>query len=245
MQPRRAFATTGIDFAGPVKIKVSTRRNAPSGKAYICVFVCFATKAVHVELVSDLSTDAFIAAFRRFWSRRGYCTTLWSDNGKNFVGANRKLKELRDLFSFQEHRAKVQRCVSEVGINWKFIPVYSPHFGGLWESAVNERGTDILVDYGYMYQLECNKPEKSIWWCVQYKQKCRRVHISNGEIIKYMDHNQVPIISKIEAKTQINEKKEKARSTKESTHSVLGTIAQELTYATNYLLCLGTYQAPF
>jgi len=136
IQPGRAFATTGMDFAGPVKIKVSTRRNAQTLKAYICVFVCFATKAVHIELVSDLSTDAFLAALRRFWSRRGYCATLWSDNGKNFVGANRKLKELRDLFSSKEHQAKVQRCVSEVGINWKFIPVYSPHFGGLWESAV-------------------------------------------------------------------------------------------------------------
>lgn len=136
IQPGRAFATTGMDFAGPVKIKVSTRRNAQTLKAYICVFVCFATKAVHVELVSDLSTDAFLAALRRFWSRRGYCVTLWSDNGKNFVGANRKLKELRDLFSSKKHQSKVQRCVSEVGINWKFIPVYSPHFGGLWESAV-------------------------------------------------------------------------------------------------------------
>ncbi|KAL4099118.1 hypothetical protein QTP88_023596 [Uroleucon formosanum] len=136
IQPGRAFATTGMDFAGPVKIKVSTRRNAQTLKAYICVFVCFATKAVHIELVSDLSTDAFLAALRRFWSRRGYCATLWSDNGKNFVGANRRLKELRDLFSSKDHQAKVQRCVSEVGINWKFIPVYSPHFGGLWESAV-------------------------------------------------------------------------------------------------------------
>ncbi|CAI6367665.1 unnamed protein product [Macrosiphum euphorbiae] len=136
MQPGRAFATTGMDFAGPIKIKTSARRNAPILKAYICVFVCFATKAVHIELVSDLSTDAFLAALRRFWSRRGYCTTLWSDNGKNFVGANRKLKELCDLFGSKEHQAKVQRCVTEVGINWKFIPVYSPHFGGLWESAV-------------------------------------------------------------------------------------------------------------
>ncbi|CAI6360119.1 unnamed protein product [Macrosiphum euphorbiae] len=78
-----------------------------------------------------------------------------------------------------------------------------------------------------MYQRECNKPEKIIWRCVQYKQKCRgRVHVSNGEIIKYTDHNHIPDISKIEAKIQVNEMKEKARSTCESTHSVLGTIAQ-------------------
>jgi hypothetical protein len=97
--------------------------------------VYFAT-AVHIEAVSDLSTDSFLAALRRFWARRGYCKTLWSDNGKNFVGANRKLKKLRDLFQFKEHQARVTRCASEVGVNWKFIPIYSPHYGGLWESAV-------------------------------------------------------------------------------------------------------------
>jgi len=98
----------------------------------------------------------------------------------------------------------------------------------------SERGTNILVDGGYMYQRECNKPEKSIWRCVQYKQKCRgRVHVSNDEIIKYMDHNHVPDISKIEAKIQVNEMKEKARSTCESTHSVLGTIAQVPIYFVN------------
>jgi len=55
---------------------------------------------------------------------------------KKFIGANRKLKELRDLFVSKEHQSNVQRYVTEVGINWRFIPVYSPHFGGLWESAV-------------------------------------------------------------------------------------------------------------
>lgn len=136
VEPGRAFAITGVDFAGPITIKSGSRRNAPTLKAYICVFVCFATKAVHVELVSDLSTDAFLAALRRFWSRRGYCQTIWSDNGKNFVGADRKLKELRDLFMSKEHQKKVNNCLNEVGVKWHFIPVYSPHYGGLWESSV-------------------------------------------------------------------------------------------------------------
>lgn len=87
------------------------------------------------------------------------------------------------------------------------------------------------MDGGCIYQRECNKQEKSIWRCAQYKQKCKgRVHVSNSEIIKYMDHNHVSDISKIEAKIQVNEMKEKARCTYESIHSVLGTIAQVLIY---------------
>ncbi|XP_050059880.1 uncharacterized protein LOC126555421 [Aphis gossypii] len=98
IEPERAFKICGVDFAGPIMIKTSLRRNAPMTKAYICVFVCFVTKAIHVELVGDLTTNAFLSALRRFWSRRGICNTIYSDNGTNFVGANRQLKELRDLF---------------------------------------------------------------------------------------------------------------------------------------------------
>lgn len=62
-----------------------------------------------VKLMSDLK-HVFIKALRRFSSM---CNTMWSDNGKNFVGANRKLKKHCDLFSSKEHQARMQRCVSE------------------------------------------------------------------------------------------------------------------------------------
>lgn len=101
-----AFLTCGVDFAGPILIKSSLRRNAPTLKCYICVFVCFFSKAVHIELVGDLTTNAFLAALRRFWSRRGIGNIIYSDNGTNFVGANRQLKELRDLFTSEVHKKK-------------------------------------------------------------------------------------------------------------------------------------------
>lgn len=132
----RAFKICGVDFAGPIMIKLSLRRNAPMSKAYICVFICFATKAIHIELVGDLTTNAFLAALRRFWSRRGMCSTIYSDNGTNFVGANRQLQELRDLFLSKQHMDLVQEAVAEVGVKWQFIPPRAPHFGGLWEAAV-------------------------------------------------------------------------------------------------------------
>ena len=71
IQPNRPFTNTGLDYAGPLTIRLSRCRNAKTSKAYIAFFVCMTTKAIHLELVNDLTTDAFIAAFRRFVSRRG------------------------------------------------------------------------------------------------------------------------------------------------------------------------------
>jgi len=136
VEPRRPFEVCGVDYAGPILVKTSLRRNAQMTKGYICVFICFVTKAVHLELVGDLSTNAFLAALRRFWSRRGMSKTIYSDNGTNFVGANRQLRELRELFLSELHKEQVQEFATEIGVQWKFIPPRAPHFGGLWEAAV-------------------------------------------------------------------------------------------------------------
>ena len=66
-------------------------------------------KAIHIEVVSDLTTAAFIASLRRFVARRGKPTVLWSDNGTNFVGASRELNELFEFLTQQ----KTQKVVSE------------------------------------------------------------------------------------------------------------------------------------
>jgi len=136
VRPTRAFKKTGVDFAGPFMIKSSLRRNAPLNKAYACLFVCFITKAVHVELVGDLTTQAFLNALQRFCDRRGLCTDIYSDNATNFVGANRQLQELQALFQSTEHQERIQDILSKSSIQWHFIPPRSPHFGGLWEAAV-------------------------------------------------------------------------------------------------------------
>ena len=95
--PHRAFVKCGVDYARPCRIKIS--RNV-SGKAYLCIFVCMVTKATHLELVSDLSTQAFLNALRRFVLRRGKPSDIHSDNGTNFVGAN---KDLKLFFEFLNH----------------------------------------------------------------------------------------------------------------------------------------------
>ncbi|GFV66006.1 integrase catalytic domain-containing protein [Trichonephila clavipes] len=90
----RPFEIVGIDFAGPILTKCQHLRKANKFKSYICLFICLATKAVHLELVSTLSTDAMLAALRRFIARRGHPSEIHSDNGTNFIGANNYLKQL-------------------------------------------------------------------------------------------------------------------------------------------------------
>lgn len=132
----RPFQTVGVDFCGPFSIKVARIRRALETKSYVAVFVCFITKAVHVELVTDLTTEAFLACLKRFISRRGLPTQIFCDNAKTFKGASNTLKELYDLFNSKNHRDVVTNFCSEKYIQFKFIPSYAPEFGGIWEAAV-------------------------------------------------------------------------------------------------------------
>lgn len=91
VQPYRAFRQVSVDFAGPMQMKEKIAgRNNKNIKGYIAVFVCLSTRAVHLEVVHDLTTDTFIAALQRLAARRGSISKVWSDNAKNFVGAARK-----------------------------------------------------------------------------------------------------------------------------------------------------------
>ena len=130
------FSHTGVDYAGPILVKSGPVRKPLITKAYVCVFVSFSVKAVHLEVVTDLSTAAFIATLRRFVGRRGKPSVMWSDHGTNFVGAARKLKELYEAFGRTEAQNVFSDFCSSQGIQWNFTPEHAPHFGGLWEAAV-------------------------------------------------------------------------------------------------------------
>ncbi|XP_029055179.2 uncharacterized protein LOC114882455 [Osmia bicornis bicornis] len=136
VEPSRPFAHCGVDYAGPIYIREGRRRNARHVKAYIAVFVCFAVKAVHLELIGDLTSEAFLGAFKRFIARRGKVVTIHSDNGTTFVGANRLLNELYEFYNSEPLRAKLRDFFRDSNVEWGFIPPNAPHFGGLWESAV-------------------------------------------------------------------------------------------------------------
>ncbi|XP_076223029.1 uncharacterized protein LOC143174456 [Nomia melanderi] len=92
--------------------------------------------AVHIELATNLSTDAFINCFRRFIARRGRCQYIASDNGTNFIGARNELAELGALIRSASYNQKIATELSQEGIKWRLTPPHSLHFGGLWERAV-------------------------------------------------------------------------------------------------------------
>lgn len=133
--PSRAFLHSGVDFAGPFQTLMSKGRGNKTVKTYVAIFICMSTKAIHIELVGDLTSEAFIGAFRRFVARRGKCSHMWSDQGRNFIGANKELidawKEAKLQFT-----GEVAQTLATDGTQWHFIPAYSPHHGGLWEAGV-------------------------------------------------------------------------------------------------------------
>ncbi|XP_044588714.1 uncharacterized protein LOC123267892 [Cotesia glomerata] len=131
-----AFSHVGVDYFGPLFIKERKFRNRTKIKVYGCVFVCMATKAVHLEIASDLTTEGFLGAFGRFMGRRGVPSNVYSDNGTNFVGANNQLRELYLLFTSKSHQDSVHEYAVRKNIIWTFNPPLSPHFGGIWEAAV-------------------------------------------------------------------------------------------------------------
>lgn len=135
----KPFSHCGVDYAGPVILREGKRRNARNHKAYIAIFVCFATKAVHIELVSDLTSTAFIGAFKRFISRRGKPSHMYSDNGTAFVGALRRLKEMYEFYLAQQTQGEIEKFLGEQEILWSFIPPGAPHFGVCGKRQSNPR----------------------------------------------------------------------------------------------------------
>ena len=126
LTPDAVFNRTGIDYAGPVLIKYGHVRKPVIVKSYVCVFVSLNVKAVHLELVSNLTSEAFIACLRRFIARRGYPKLLWSDHGSNFIGANREIKELINFLKEEKVQEKISEFCATSHIDWKFIPEHSP-----------------------------------------------------------------------------------------------------------------------
>ena len=133
--PNIVFENVGVDYAGPIYIKYGHVHKPTVVKTYICVFVSLSVKAAHLELVSDLTSEAFVVTFRWFIARRGKPSLVWSDHGSNFVGTRQISKIWLGFLKIKTQIAISQFCTSQ-RIVWKFIPERSPHFGGLWELCV-------------------------------------------------------------------------------------------------------------
>ena len=125
------FSTTGVDYFGPLFIK-HVNPAAPDEttmKVWICLFTCAVTRAIHLEVVLDNSSDQFFLCLQRFSAIYGSPSLLISDNAKQFVSASEILKTVFTADS-------VQDFCSSVNIKWQFIPALSPWMGGFYESLV-------------------------------------------------------------------------------------------------------------
>ncbi|XP_031638197.1 uncharacterized protein LOC116350532 [Contarinia nasturtii] len=141
LRPAPPFQHVGVDMAGPYQMRVSNKINAntrarqmPDMKGWIAVFVCLVTRAIHLEAVEGMSSDDFFVAYTKFTSRRGDPEKIYSDNGTNFIGADKELKKALEIWQ----SSQVQRYVHLKGTEWKFITPSAPHEGGIWEAAVKQ-----------------------------------------------------------------------------------------------------------
>ena len=119
------FTFTGVDFAGPILI----RAQGKAEKTWICLFTCFTTQAVHLDIVQDMSTESFIRCLKRFAARRGLPRKFISDNGKTFKAASRFLRSV-----FKD--GTVRDFLSEKGCDWNFNVPKAPWWGGAFERMV-------------------------------------------------------------------------------------------------------------
>ena len=136
VHPSPAFTITGVDCAGPFTLKKGHTRKPVLVKAYIAIFVCFSSKATHIEIVSDLTTEAFLACLRRFVARRGLPQEIHSDNGTNFRGAKNDLNDLYQFLKSNTTLSAINSYLLSQRIQWHCIPERASHFGDLWEAAV-------------------------------------------------------------------------------------------------------------
>ena len=119
-----AFHACSCDYFGPYKIKVLRNR---TDKYYGVIFTCLNSRAVHLELATDCSTTEFLNVLRRFFSLRGFPVIILSDNGTQFVGAE---KELRMMIEGFDKKKLYEFCVSNK-VEWKFTTPAAPHHNGV------------------------------------------------------------------------------------------------------------------
>ena len=120
------FTHTGVDFAGPLKVRCG---EGPADKVWICLFTCLVTRAVHLDVVPDQSTQSFLRCLKRFAARRGLLAKFLSDNGKTFKAAAKYVKSvMKD--------GTVKRYLAGLGTEWLFNVEHAPWWGGVFEHMV-------------------------------------------------------------------------------------------------------------
>lgn len=147
----RCFHLCASDFAGPYLVHEGTRSRARLIKAWICLFTCMSTRAVHFEVVHELSSQAFMAAVDRMVARRGKMSLIYSDNGTNYKGACRLLLEVRDLL---RKGNDIARLCADRQIEFTFVSPLSPWKNGICESLVKVLKSHIVGPVSHLTYVE-------------------------------------------------------------------------------------------
>ena len=135
------FSVTGVDFTGAMYVKNDVGQEK---KVYVCLFTCASTRAVHLEVVPDLTEESFLQAFRRFASRKSLPVIMISDNASTYMAAANHLKQLFESTS-------LKTSLSQKGIEWRFIPKRAPWYGGFWERLIGITKTTLKKTLGRSY----------------------------------------------------------------------------------------------
>ena len=123
------FTNTGVDYFGPLYVKNGGNRK----KVWICLFTCIAIRAVHLEVVEDMTAEHFLEAFWRFIARRGKPNKIISDNAVTFKAAKNAINIAWNDFTRDR---VVHSYLSKNRIEWKFIIEFSPWMGGFYKRLV-------------------------------------------------------------------------------------------------------------
>lgn len=134
-----AFYSSGVDCFGPYAVKVGRRTE----KRWGIIYKCLTTRAVYLDLLGHIDTDAFLMSLRRFIARRGQPFEIISDQGTNFKGGERELREAFSLLA-----PDLQAKLAKQQIRFQFNPPNAPHFGGVWEREIRTLKNALHVTLG-------------------------------------------------------------------------------------------------
>ena len=150
--PSPPFTHCGADMCGPWIVKEGRKEL----KRYGCIFTCLSCRAVHIEVTTRMDADALIQALRRFIARRGQVSSIRTDNGTNFVGAENELKRCIEEMDHD----KIREFLTAKGcdwIVWKRNPPEASHMGGIWERQIRSIRTiltSLMKDHSSMLSDE-------------------------------------------------------------------------------------------
>lgn len=143
------FYHTAVDYFGPFVVKISRSKTA---KHYGVIFTCMNSRAVHLEMATDASTDEFVLVLRRFFAIRGFPYFILSDNGTQIVGAERMVQDMIKDWNKQ----KIAEFYANKGTRWQFTTPLTPHQNGCAETLVKtcKRALKHAVGYQMLTSFE-------------------------------------------------------------------------------------------